>query len=271
MENEEENLVVSEETTENVGEQATEEVVSSDKKEEVVEDKVYTEKEFNDRLNELLSKKLSRKESKIRNEYEKKYSKLENVLSAGLGTNDLDEITNNLSNYYKSQGVEIPAERQNFSAKEEQILANAEANEIIASGYEDIVEEVERLAQIGANNMSTREKLIFKTLADERQKLEEKKELLSLGVDTKVFENEDYKNFIKENGLEKVAAKKAYELYKKMQPQPEVEQIGSMKSTETKVDKYKEYYTPDEVRKLTSKDLDDPRIMKAVDDSMTKW
>ena len=41
--------------------------------------------------------------------------------------------------------------------------------------------------------------------------------------------------------------------------------------TTTETNKVKDYYTPEEARRLTEKDLDDPQVMKAVEYSMTKW
>ena len=72
----EENIVVTE-VTEKVGEQTTEEPVAA---------KMYTEEEFNQRMDELLAKKLARKEAKIRKEYDEKlaqYKEAEAVLNAG--------------------------------------------------------------------------------------------------------------------------------------------------------------------------------------------
>ncbi len=277
MLNEEENLVV-EDTTENVGEQATEEVVEgeentteTDNSESIVteEEKKYTEKEFNDRLNDLLSKKIARKEAKIRREYEKKYapySELGNVVGAGLGTNDMKEVTKQLRSFYEGQGVQIPVQRS-FSNREEQILAKAEADDIISAGYEDIVEEVNRLTDVGFENMSGREKLVFKILAEERQKIEAEQELLKIGADKKILDDEKYKNFIKENKLENVPVKNAYELYQKLQPKPQVEQIGDLTNNNPKQEK--DFISEAEYDKMTEKEIE--QNMKLIRKSMPKW
>lgn len=271
--NEEENLVV-EDTTENVGEQATEEVVEgeentaeTDNGESTVtaDEKKYTEKELDD----LLSKKIARKEAKIRREYEKKYapySELGNVLNAGLGTNNLEETTKQLRSFYEGQGVQIPVQRS-FSNREEQILAKADADDIISAGYEDIVEEVDRLTNVGFENMSNREKLVFKILAEERQKMEAEQELLKIGADKKVLDDEKYKNFIKENKLENVPIKNAYELYQKLQPKPQVEQIGDLTNNNPKQEK--DFISEAEYDKMTEKEIE--QNMKLIRKSMSKW
>ena len=70
---------VIEEVTENTEGQAVEETV----------EKVYTEEEFNAKLDKVLAKKIARNNEKIRKEYEKKYGNLEAVLKAGTGKDDL--------------------------------------------------------------------------------------------------------------------------------------------------------------------------------------
>lgn len=276
--NDEENLAV-EETDENVEEQTTEEIVegeensaeTDDSNETVTEEeKKYTEKELNDRVDDLLSKKLARKEAKIRREYEKKYSsypELGNVVKAGLGTSDINEATKQLRSYYEEQGVQIPTAQNNFSDREEQILANAEAQEIISAGYEDIVEELNRLIDVGTENMTYRDKLVFKALSDKRQTLESEKELLSIGADQKVINSEEYKNFIKDNGLENVPAKKAYELYRKLKPTPQVEQIGDLINKNSKKDD--DFISEAEYDKMTPDEIE--KNLDKIQKSMKKW
>ena len=151
--------------TENV-ELPTEEVVVT---EEVIEQpKTYTEDELNARVDELLAKKIARKEARIRKEYDKKYGKLENVLRAGTGEDDLNTITNTLSNFYTKKGIQIPTE-PTYSESDMKVLANAEAQSIIDSGFDEVVEEVDRLAELGVDNMTSREKLVFTKLAEYRK------------------------------------------------------------------------------------------------------
>ena len=45
--------------------------------------------------------------------------------------------------------------------------------------------------------------------------------------------------------------------------------VGSVTSTDTAVEK--EYFTPEEARKLTRKQLDDPKVMAKVEKSMARW
>lgn len=266
------------ENTENVEEQATEELVDGAKTpttEEVdntVEEatvntesveKTYTKAE----LTEKIDNAVRRREAKLRREYEEKYSRVENVLNAGLGTSNIEEATTKLTDFYKQKGINIPSEPR-YSQRDIEVLANAEAKDIISSGLEEVIEEVDRLADKGLENMTPREKIIFKSLAEHRQKQDRINELASIGVKEDVLSSKDFQEYASQF-KENVPISKVYELWNKSQPKPEIEQIGSMKNTAPS--KVKDYYTPAEARRLSSKDLDDPNVMAAVEKSMQIW
>lgn len=278
----EDNKELVEETTENVEEQATEELVDGAKvTEEVTEgensnqevtdeqpstekvEKTYSKEELSDRID----KAVRRREAKLRREYEEKYGRLETVLSAGMQTNDISEITNQFEDFYTKRGIAIP-QQPNYSESDLRVLANAEAEDIISSGYDDIVEEVDRLADKGVDKMTPREKIVFQRLATERQKQESEKELASIGVGKDALEDSEFKEFAKKLNPD-LSIKDQYELYSKIKPKPKVEQIGSMKNNTPS--KTKDYYTPDEVDRLTKEQLRDPKVMEAVDNSMKIW
>ena len=269
---------------ENVEEQTTEEIVESGEDEsvestdventEIVEEsqkqdvKYYTEDEMNQRVDEILAKKLARKEAKIRREYEKKYGRAETVLKAGLQKDSFEDAVTELENYYKEEGVQIPTYQ--YSERDTEILAKAEAEEIIDSGYDDLVEEVDRLAGIGVENMSKRDRIIFQRLAEERKKVEEERELKSLGIG-KDTDTNDFKEFSKKLNPS-LSMKDKYEMYLKFKPTPKVETIGSMKNTKEKDSGVKDFYTRDEALKFTKSDFDrNPALYKAVEKSMLKW
>lgn len=270
---ENENLV-EEETTENAEEQTAEEIVddngevNEDTEEKVEEpqeqEKVYTEEEFNNKLDEILAKKIARKEAKIRREYERKYGEAENILKAGLEKDTFEDAVDELKNFYTEKGVQIP--KYEPSPREAEILADAEAREIIDSGYDDIVEEVDRLAKIGVDNMTPREKRLFQNLAKERKNIEESKELASIGVGNEIREDKDFINFSKNLNPE-LSIKDKYEMYLKFKPKKEVRKLPSMESGAAS--KVKDHYTAEEIALLTDKDLDNPQVWEAVRRSMT--
>lgn len=276
-----ENVVV--ETTENVEEQATEKLVDGAKvttgtegSEQATTDegKLYTQSDIdklvNDRINELLPKKLERAKSKMQREYLEKYGRTETVLKAGLGVENIEEATNKLADFYKQKGITIP-DQNAYSDRDLDLLANAEANDIINAGYEELVEEVDRLADKGVDNMTPREKLVFTKLATERQKQESIKELAQIGVKPEALQDSEYIEFA--NKLNpSLSAKEKYEMYLKIKPKPKVETIGSMKGATSKDNGVKDFYSYEESLKFTKADFDrNPELFKAVERSMTKW
>lgn len=249
-----------EETTEEITTE-TEDVEEVTSDEGLVEEKPVEEMIPKSMAEEMVKKRLARQENKLRKEYAKKYGRLETVVNTGLGTENTEEAVEKLTEFYKSKGISIPSEPQ-YSPRDLEVLASAEADEIITDGYESIVEEVNRMAQMG-ESMSQRDKLVFTKLANKRKELEEKKELAAMGV-TEL--DDDFLNF--ESKLNpSLSMKEKYEMYLAQKPKKQNNIIGSMKgSPENKV---KDYYSPDEIAKLTEEDLDDPRIWEAVRKSMT--
>ena len=260
---EDENLVL--DNTENV-EPTTEEMGT-----EVIETpKTYTEEEFNRKLDEVLSKKIARKEAKIRKEYESKYSELESVLKAGTGKEDVAEMTSTFRDFYEKKGIQMPT-IPSYSDRDIEVLADAEAKDIISGGFDDVIEEVDRLASKGIENMTAREKALFKNLAEYRQKTERGNELSKIGVSKDVYESNDFKEFASKFSSN-TSVTEIYEIYNKMQPRKEVQTMGSMVSNPSTEGTVKDFYTRDEALKFTKKDFDkNPALYKAVQASMLKW
>lgn len=255
MENIENNEnLVTEQVTENV-EQTTEQTP-----------KMFTQEEVND----IVGKAKARSERKIRKEYDRKYGGLEEVLRAGTGKENVEEMTDTFRKFYEGKGVKMP-QKPNYSDKDIAVLARAEADDIIRSGYEDVVEEVDRLTAIGYANMDAKEKAMFKTLAEHRQKTERGRELAKLGVTEDVYNGKEFMDFAaKFNASTPIAD--IYNIYASTRPKKEHQTMGSMKSTETIDNGLKDYYSYEEAMKFTKKDFDNnPALYKKVLESMPKW
>ena len=254
--------LATEQIAENVESTATEEIV------EQVEQpaKTYTDEE----VNQIVGRKLARREAKIRKEYEKKYGELETVLKAGTGKEDVVEMTDTFKKFYEGKGIQIPTQ-PTYSDRDIAVLAQAEANDIIKAGLDEVVEEVDRLADIGLANMNAREREVFKTLAEYRKTAEQGKELSKIGVTEDVYTSKEFKDFASKFSSN-TSITEIYEIYNKMQPKKEVKTMGSMR-TNTPPDKgVKEFYTRDEALQFTKKDFDNnPELFKAVERSMMKW
>ena len=259
------------ETSENVVEQTTEQTVEGTPTAETqVEEKRYNDED----LDRIVAKRLARKEAKIRKEYEDKlasYKEAEHVLNAGLGTSNIEEATTNLKDFYKQRGVDIPQYQPSYSDDDMRVLASNEAQKIIEYGFDEVVDEVNRLAEKGVDNMTPREKLVFTQLAEYRRTEEDKKELAQIGVGENALQDSDFIEFAK-NLNPGLSTKDKYEMYLKYKPKPQVETIGSMKNATDPDSGVKDFYTREEALKFTKADFDkNPALFKAVEQSMHKW
>ncbi len=281
MEEEIQNVV--EETAENTVEQPVEEVVEGAElsntaeaeetpAEETKEDnkgRYMTEED----INKLVDRRVARKMSKLEEDYDKRmadYNDTKAILEAGLGTSDIKEANQKLREFYRGEGYEVPDYKPTYSKRENQILAEAEANEIIEDGYDAMLNEANRLAAKGYDNMDEREKIIFTKLGDKLTAENDKKSLRQLGAKEDLINDDNFKEF-RSQFKSNTPMEKIYALYKGTQPKPKVENPGSMKNVASS-NEVKEYYTPEEASKFTRKDYDNnPKLLEAVEHSMTLW
>ena len=234
--------------------------------EETPQVKTYTQEE----VDAIVGKRLARKEARIRKEYDRKYGELEEVLKVGTGKDDVGEITDTFRGFYEKKGVQF-AKKPSYTDDDIKVLAQAEADSIIRAGFEDVVEEVDRLSDIGVENMTAREKAVFKVLAEHRQGAERAKELSSIGVTEDVYNSDDFKSFASKFNPT-IPVKDVFDIYKKTQPQKEYKTMGSMKNSPNEVNTIKDYYSPEEARKFTVKDFEkSPELYKRVVESSYKW
>ncbi len=229
-------------------------------------EKTYTQSQ----LDEIVGKRLARNSAKIRKEYDRKYGELETVLKAGTGKESVEEMTDTFKTFYESKGIKLP-ENPSYSDKDLEILATADANDVINSGDDDVTEELNRLTDVGFDNMTAREKAYFKVLAEHRQNTERHKELSKIGVTDDVYNSREFQEFAsKFNSNTPIAD--IYSIYTKTQPKKEIKPMGSMTNKTSEDGTIKDFYTRDEALKFTKADFDkSPELFKAVQDSMLKW
>ena len=234
--------------------------------------KTYTQEEFdaavrakvNETLDEVMPKKIARNQAKIRKEYDKKYSELEAILRAGTGKDSVEEIKDTFKDFYQKKGIQIQP-KPNDSDREIEVLARAEAEDIIRCGFDEVVEEVDRLTQIGAANMDKRDKALFKALAEYRQGVERTNELSKMGVTEDVYNSKEFSDFASKFNPT-VPVSEIYGYYTQKQPKKDIKPMGSMKQSQPVE---RDFYTPDEIERLTMEDLDDPKVWEKVRRSMT--
>ena len=255
MENNE-NLVTEEVVTENV-EQTTEETQ--------VSEKTYTQAEVDD----IVGKAKYRAREQERKKYDRQYGGLFNVLKAGTGKETVEEMTDTFSEFYRGKGIDIPTE-PTYSKRDMDILAKAEADEIIKSGFDEVKEEADRLNEIGYENMTAREKALFVKLTDHIKSTETGRELSKIGVKEDVYGSDEFKSFASKFDS-KTPITEIYEIYNKTQPKKEFKNPGSIKQTTVDTG-VKDFYSREEALKFTKADFDkNPALFEAVQKSMLKW
>ena len=266
-------------STENTDAQTVEEfeegieLTDTTSNEEKKEVKQYTDEEIeklvNDRVNSILPTKIEREKRKLEKVYNEKLSKYEeteSILSAGLGTKDITESNQKMREFYEEQGINIPAyQKPRYSEDDEITLGESDASKIIKLGYDEMKEEANRLADIGRENMTPRERALFTKLATELTRQKQVKELAQIGVKEDMLNNNDFKSFASQFDS-KTPIKKVYEYYTQIQPKKQVEQIGSMKGNK---EVEKAFYTDEEISKMSLEDLDKPGVWEKVRQSMT--
>jgi hypothetical protein len=234
--------------------------------EETQQAKTYTQEE----VDAIVGKRLARQEGKIRKEYDRQYSGLVDVLRAGTGQESVEEMTDTFRSFYEKKGVQIPNRSNELTEHEIRVLADADANEIIDAGYEEVVEELNRLADKGFDSMTAREKAAFKKLEEHRQSTELARELSSIGVTEDVYKSEDFQKF-RSMFNSKTPIKDVYDIYSK-QHKKDYRTAGSMKATPTDNSGVKDFYSFEEASRFTKEDFDkNPALYQSVVNSMPKW
>lgn len=238
-----------------------------------VPEKTYTQ----DDLDKIIGQEKARIERKYRKAEESKFSKakeLEDTIRAGLGLEENDDVLDKVKNFYKEQGIELP-ETRSFNNRESEILGKADAQDFIET-YDD--KEIEARANELAvkqqkGKTTARENAEFYALGEYLTNKIEEKELKERGVDTNILQDKGFKDFAKKFN-KNVKVGDIYDLWNKLGNKEETPtKPASTGSTQSTVPNNtdKEYYTPEEVDKLSSKELDNPTIFKRVRESMKRW
>lgn len=228
--------------------------------------KTYTQEE----VDAIVGKKIARTKAKIQKENDRKYGDLMDVLKAGTGKENVDEVTDTFKKFYQSKGVKIPTKAE-YSAKDIETLARTDADEYINAGFEDVLDELDRLKEIGVERMTAREKAAFSILAEHVKTTEDTNALAKAGITAEEYNSSEFKEFYKMFD-KNTPIEKVYETYRKTQPKKEFKTMGSMRNSTSDDTAVKDFYTRDEAMKFTKKDFDkNPDLYKAVEASMLKW
>lgn len=232
----------------------------------------YTQEQVDEivkqKLDEIMPGKIARKEAKIRKETDREYGEMMGLLRAGTGKESVQDITDYLREFYGARGVN-PHAAPEYSQEDLAVLADADAQSIIRGGYDEVLEEEQRLSKLG-DKMTPREKAVHTALAQHRQLEEQGRELEKLGVSRDVYMGKEFQDFAK-MFTAGTPITKIYETYAKTR-QPEVQTMGSMKTVDSGDSGIKDYYTQEEASKFTQKELlANPKLLDAVLKSQSQW
>lgn len=228
-----------------------------------------------DELNRMIEERVKREkntsrrnESNLRQEYENKIANIENIIKAGFGTNNLDEGLDRISELCKQKGIKIPDMINSNSQSDLEVLANHSASEIIADGYDAVDSELKRLAGKGVDKMTTREKLIFSKLNDQKKQMDNERELEAIGVKREILDSKEFKDFADKFTGSKFSMKEVYEMYaQNNKPKPKAKPIGSMINNNPK--QPKDFISEAEYDKMSKKEIQDN--MSVIRKSMLQW
>lgn len=273
-----------------VPETSEEELIETDASEEVEEvlnttDEVETnaediERQIEERANKKAEEKIEARliRDRIKRERETasqraKYEELENIMKTALDAESLDDVITKSRSFYKEQGINIPdtISRPSLNERDEKVLAEADAKEIIRLGKDEMEEEANRIASIPESQRSIREQTIFNEVCRELVNLNDIESLKEKGYDTEILNDRDFSSFREQFNLN-TPVSKIYEMYQSIKGTKPVQpkSPGSAKTNNSN-NEIKDYYTPEEVRKFTEEDLDNPKLMAAIDRSMLLW
>jgi len=286
-ENEEE---YNEEVVENdVPETSEEELIETNASEEVEEVQDTTEevetddikKQIEERANKIAEEKIEARLIRDRRKREReeatqraKYQELENIMKTALEAENLDDVITKSRSFYKEQGISIPetVSKISLNERDEKVLAEADAREIISLGKAEMEEEANRIAGIPEENRSVRDKAIFNEICQELVRLNDIDSLKEKGYNTEILEDKDFSSFREQFNLN-TPVSKIYEMYQSISGnKPKQPKSPGSAKTNNSNNEIKEHYTPEEARKYTEEDLDkNPKLYEAIQRSMLEW
>lgn len=238
------------------------------------------ERQIEERANKIAEEKIEARliRDRVKREREEaptkaKYQELETIMKSALGVENIDDVITKSKEFYKEQGMQIPEiiNKSSLNERDEIVLAKADAGDIIKLGKSEMEAEANRIAAIPEKNRSLRDKTIFNDICQELIRMKDVDSLRAKGYDVEILNDKDFSSFRNQFNLN-TEVSKIYEMYQKVNgtrpTQPK--SPGSAKTTKVS-NEIKDYYTPEEVRNFTEEDLENPKLMSAVERSMQLW
>lgn len=266
--------------------------------EQVEEPKTYSQDEVDNIVKSRLAReKVKNKSLKAENDKLAKSNRSYRILSEILDKKggfkgDPDKQLEHVRTYYKLSDSELEQIKENVDydpKSEKQTMAYFNAKRFVEqSDPDEIQEEYERIKDIPEERRSLSDKELFRQIkphsADEVKKsIDADKEWFEQNVGGDFLEflrSEEFAGFMDGTGL---SVRKGMEKFVKLKGSQAVKtafqksensgkkptSAGSAK--DSGASELKEYYSPEDVDRLSDKDLDNPEIVKRIRQSMTKW
>ncbi len=192
----------------------------------------------------------------------KELFEMENILKAGLGVETRADMIKQLNEFYKDK-VDIKPYKSSVNERDEKILAEADAKEVIELGLNEMELEANRIASIPEAERSIREKTMFNTICEAIIEQKEVNELKNKGVDINILEDKGFKEF-KDKFNFKTSISDIYDMYSKINQKPDKPaSAGSAKSESGTTAKT---FTPEQINSMSPQELmkywNDPAFRK---------
>ena len=259
-ENENNELIVEEsvpetlETNEEVEQVQTD---ASESEEQVQEEKVEPEKKYTQEdVDRLIDARFAREKSKQEKQNEK-YKELESIMQAALGAQDIDDVIKKSKEFYKANGIDIPEYKSSLNVRDEEILADAYAKEIVSTGdYKEMESEANRISKIPVEERSIREKVMFDKLCDALMENKNKNELKAKGIDINILDDVKFKEFKKKLSYN-TSITEAVDMFNKINNLAEAkkEKPASAGSAKSENRQECETFTPEKINSMTPQEI----------------
>lgn len=227
-----------------------------------------------DEVNAMIKARVDRQTRKYNQELDQ-YKKLQTYSQKLFEANDLNETLSKIENKYQELGADLP-EFESFQAdRETQILAKADAAEIIELGELETAEAYKTLRQIPESRKTKRDKIMEDILYDNLNSIEQERTFVKKGGDKEILADKSFQDF-KSKFAKDTDIYEVYKMYQKVNGEQEeiVKPVGSLKTPNT--NEVIDFISREQYMKLTDADYDRYEeqgldLVKIVEKSMPKW
>lgn len=244
-------------------------VVETQETPEIEPVKTFTQ----DEVNEMIKTRVDRQTRKHNQELDQ-YKKLQTYTQRLYSADSLADTLSKIESKYHELDVELPEFNSYQADRDTEVLAAADAREVIEQGEQETAELYKTLRQIPESKKTKRDKIMEDILYENLTNVEQERAFVKKGGDKEILNNKEFQGFKSKFNKDT----DLYDIYKMYQAlngeQEEVRSPGSLQSN--KAEEVKDFISKEEYMKLTAADYDRYKeqgldLVKIVEDSMPKW